>query len=365
MAFELGLVGLPNVGKSTLYNALTQAGALVANYPFTTIEPNVGVASVPDERLARIAEIIGPEEVVSATLRVVDIAGLVRGASAGEGLGNQFLSHIRAVDAIAMVVRCFESAEVAHVAAVLDPIDDIEIVEAELMLSDLGLVERQIERVADRAKAAPREHAAEIDALHSLADRLRRGRWLASEDLDTHERDQVARLDLLTTKALIYVANVGESDLPEGGPLAEQVRAHAARRQASCVVVCAQLEADLGVFTPEETAALLADVDLGGGGLRKLVQVGYAVLDYITFFTTTGGRQIRAWELQRGKTALDAAARVHSDMARGFVRAEVVSFDALDRAGSLARARDRGVLRLEGRDYLVEDGDIIHIRFTP
>jgi len=364
MALQLGLVGLPNVGKSTVFNALTRAGALVASYPFTTIDPNVGIAPVPDPRLARIAEIIQPEQVVPATLRVVDIAGLVRGASQGEGLGNQFLAHIRTVDAIAMVVRCFEDADVPHVTAILDPIGDIETVQLELILSDVTLVERQIERVRTRAKAAPREHAAELEALERVYQRLLQGQWLGREALDAHEQSAVASLELLSIKPIVYVANVGEGDLPGGGPLALRVRDYAEAQGAPCIVLCAQLESDLTAFSPEEAADLADAFGIGPGGLEQLVRVGYRLLDYVTFFTTTGGKQVRAWELPRGKTALDAAARVHSDLARGFVRAEVVSYEALDRAGSLARAREEGLLRLEGRDYVVQDGDVIHIRFA-
>lgn len=364
MALQLGLVGLPNVGKSTLFNALTRAGAMVASYPFTTIDPNVGVVPVPDPRLDRIAEIIAPEEVVPASMRVVDIAGLVRGASTGEGLGNQFLSHIRAVDAIAMVVRCFESSEVAHVTESLDPIDDIETVQLELILSDLSLLERHRERVQTRAKSAPREYAHEIAALDSIAHRLQSGQWLEQETLDEHEIQAIAGLDLLTIKPLIYVANVDEHNLPDGGALAAKVSSYAADHGVPAVVVCAQVEADLAEFPPDEAALLAAEMQIGVGGLRQLIGVGYRTLDYITFFTTTGEKQVRAWELQRGKTALDAAARVHSDLARGFIRAEVISFAALDRVASIAHAREQGLLRLEGRDYVVEDGDVIHVRFA-
>jgi hypothetical protein len=364
MALQLGLVGLPNVGKSTLFNALTRAGATVANYPFTTIDPNIGVVPVPDPRLDRIAEIIRPQEVVPATLRVVDIAGLVKGASHGEGLGNQFLSHIRAVDAIAMVVRCFQDENIAHVTASLDPVDDIETVQLELILSDLELVERQIERVQGRAKANPREYAGELEALESLARRLRAGEGLRRAELSPAEHEASAAVDLLTTKPLLYVANVEEGDLPQGGELARRVAAVAAAQGAPLVTLCAALEAELIEWEPAEARAYAQELDLQRAGLERFIEVGYSLLDYITFFTTTGGKEVRAWNLLRGQTALEAAGRIHTDMARGFIRAEVVHFDALDRAGSLAHAREAGALRLEGRDYVVQDGDVLHIRFN-
>lgn len=361
---QLGLVGLPNVGKTTLFNALTRAGATVANYPFTTIDPAVGVAPVPDPRLGRIAEIVRPQQMTPATLRVVDIAGLVKGASQGEGLGNQFLSHIRAMDAIAMVVRCFEDENVAHVTPTLDPIDDIETVQLELVLSDLEMVERQIERMLGRAKANPREFAAELEALESVAERLRAGDSLLRADLSLAERDATASIDLLTNKPLLYVANVAEGSLPAGGDLARRVAAYARERGTPTITLCAALEAELVEWEPADARVYASELGLERTGMERFVAAGYALLDYITFFTTTGDKEVRAWNLQRGRTAIEAAGRIHTDLARGFIRAEVVSFEALDRAGSMAHAREAGALRLEGRDYVVQDGDVLHIRFN-
>lgn len=364
MPMQLGLVGLPNVGKTTLFNALTRAGATVANYPFTTIEPAVGVAPIPDHRLERIAEIIRPHQVTPATLRVVDIAGLVKGASQGQGLGNQFLSHVRAMDVIAMVVRCFEDENVAHVTPTLDPIDDVETVHLELILSDLELLERQAERVRGRAKANPRDHSAELQALESAAERLRGGESLLRAELSVAERDAIAPIDLLTIKPVLYVANVAEGSLPMGGDLARRVETYARDHGAIAVTLCAALEAELVEWNPADARAYVGELGLERTGLERFIAAGYALLDYITFYTTTGGKEVRAWALRRGQTALEAAGRIHTDLARGFIRAEVVAFEALDRAGSMTRAREAGAMRLEGRDYVVQDGDVLHIRFN-
>ena len=364
MPLQLGLVGLPNVGKSTLFNALTLAGATVASYPFTTIEPNVGVVAVPDIRLGRIGEIIQPKRLVPATLRVVDIAGLVKGASHGEGLGNQFLSHIRGVDAIAMVVRCFEEEDIPHVAGGLDPLRDIEIIELELMLSDLELLERYLERVKTQAKGDPRAHAAEIALIERTMRALGEGQPVRAMTCEAEERELLAQVDLLTAKPLLLVANIAEADLPEGGDLAQRVLDYARENASQAVVLCAASEAELATWPAEDAQAYRAELGVADAGLPRFVRSGYGLLNLISFFTTTGGKEVRAWTLEAGQTALAAAGAIHTDMAQGFIRAEVVSYDHLDAAGSLVVAREQGQLRLEGREYIIQDGDVVHIRFN-
>ena len=364
MALQLGLVGLPNVGKSTLFNALTQAGAAVASYPFTTIDPNIGIVPVPDERLERIAAIVQPKRQVPATLRVVDIAGLVKGASQGEGLGNQFLSHIRGVDAVAMVVRCFQDDNIPHVTPQLDPIQDIETIELELILSDLEIMERHSERLQAQAKGRPQTYADDMAAIESITDGLQRGEPVRRMTLSESQVVVMGHLDLLTSKPLLYVANIGEDDLPDGGTLAAAVRQRAAEQGAQAVALCAALEAELAAWEPDEAAAYRQEVGLTASGLTRFIHAGYSLLDFITFFTTTGSKEVRAWTVVRGQTAVEAAAKIHTDMARGFIRAEVVSYGDLDRSGSVAAARDLGRLRLEGRDYVIQDGDVVHIRFN-
>lgn len=364
MALQVGIVGLPNVGKSTLFNALTQAGAAVAAYPFTTIEPNRGVAAVPDRRLEVLAEMVGPEQVTPATVEFVDLAGLVRGAHQGEGLGNRFLGHIRDVDAVAVVCRCFVDADVAHVDGTLDPVRDLEVLDLELILADLETVERRLDKARSAAKARPRDFEAELALLGELCERLQAGErasiWIASGE---QQRALAHEMRLLTAKPRFYVANVGEEDLPGGGLLAAQVARVAKAEGALSVVFCAQLEADLGEWPPDEAAAYRAEVGLQRSGLEALVWVGYQTLDLVTFFTIVGGREVRAWSVRRGATASEAAGKVHSDMERGFIRAEVVSFDQLKAAGNWLAARERGLVRVEGREYEVQDGDVCHFRF--
>ncbi len=365
MSLQIGIVGLPNVGKSTLFNALTKASAAVASYPFTTIDPNIGVAEVPDQRLSDVAAIVKPDEVKPTTIEFVDIAGLVQGAHKGEGLGNQFLGHIRNVHAVAMVVRCFADPDVAHVTAELDPLSDCEVIDLELVLADLATVERREDKVRSMAKAQPREFNLEMELLARLRAHLEGARLASQFPASRKEAELLVPLNLLTVKPRLYIANIGEDDLPENGALAERVLERARRENAQAVIICAQLEADLADWSPEEAAEYRSELGLETSGLERLVRAGYRLLDLITFFTATGTAVVRAWTLQRGQTAFDAAGKVHTDMQRGFIRAEVVSYPDLMAAGDFHAARERGLLRLEGRDYVVQDGDIIHIRFSP
>ncbi len=365
MNLQIGIVGLPNVGKSTVFNALTKAGAAVASYPFTTIDPNVGVAEVDDKRLRDIAALVGPQRVVPTAIQFVDIAGLVKGASRGEGLGNQFLGHIRNVDAIAMVVRCFRDPDVAHVSTDLDPQADIETIDLELILADLATVERRVEKVKSLAKARPKDYEAQLAWLTGLRRHLDDGARADRYGRVDREATWLEELNLLTAKPRLYVANVGEEDLPDGGELAAQVAETAAAEGTERVVLCALLETELAEWPPDEAAAYRAEVGLREPGLQTLVQAGYRLLNLITFFTTTGGQEVRAWTLRQGSPALEAAGKVHTDMQRGFIRAEVISYKDLMAAGSLAAAKEKGLLRLEGREYVVQDGDVIHFRFSP
>ncbi|MDX9831546.1 MAG: redox-regulated ATPase YchF, partial [Anaerolineae bacterium] len=337
----------------------------VASYPFTTIEPNVGIVEVPDPRLHDVAAIVQPDEVKPTTIEFVDIAGLVAGAHKGEGLGNQFLGHIRNVDAVALVVRCFEDPDVAHVTAELDPLADAEVLDLELMLADLGTVERREEKARSAAKAQPKEHAAELELLARVREHLARGSLASLLPLTPKEAEMLVPLNLLTAKPRLYVANVGEDALPEGGPLAAHVIRRAEAEGAQAVVICAACEADLADWAPEEAAEYRAELGLEASGLERLITASYRLLDLVTFFTATGTNVVRAWTLRRGQTVYEAAGKIHTDMQRGFIRAEVVAHADLVRVGDFARAREHGLLRLEGRDYQVQDGDVVHIRFSP
>ena len=364
MSLEIGIVGLPNVGKSTLFNALTNASAQVANYPFTTIEPNVGVVPLAEPRLDYVATLVQPQKVVPSTVRFVDIAGLVRGAHRGEGLGNQFLGHIRNVDAIAMVVRCFEDENVSHVDAWLDPVSDVETVWTELILADLEIVDRRIVKVQSSAKARPKDLAGELEWLSHLRDHLDAGHRARSLSTSEQESEWLSSMSLLTIKPYLYVVNVSEESLPHGGDLAAKVRDLATDEGVEAVALCAQIEMELQEWSPEEAAAYLADLDVAEPGLQRLVRAGYWVLNLITFFTATGTKTVQAWAIPAGTTAPRAAGKVHSDMERGFIRAEVVAFDDLKQSGSFAAAKEHGKLRIEGHEYTVQDGDVIHFRFN-
>jgi len=366
MSLQIGIVGLPNAGKSTLFNALTGAGASVASYPFTTIEPNVGVVAVPDPCLERLLEIARPERAVPATVKFVDIAGLVKGAHQGEGLGNQFLGHIRDVDAIAVVARCFADPNIAHVTDALDPEQDIGVLLLEMALADVTTVERRLAKVQTMRKGQPKESAlADEEALlNRVLAELGRGRQARTLGLEGQDYETLSALNLLTAKPLLYVANVSEGDLPDGGVRAASVQRLAEREGAESVTLCAALEADLQEWPADEAAAYRQDLGMTGSGLDTLIAAGYRLLHLITFFTIVGEKEVRAWPIPQGTTASRAAGRVHTDMERGFIRAEVVAYDDLVAAGSFAAAREAGRLRLEGRDYAVQDGDVITFRFN-
>ncbi len=367
MALEVGIVGLPNVGKSTLFNALTSGDvAAVAAYPFTTIDPNRGTVRVPDPRLDALARIVQPDIATPSTIEFVDIAGLVRGAHLGEGLGNQFLGHIRNVDAIAVVCRCFGDPDVAHVEGNVDPVRDLEILDLELTLADLEVVERRIDKVRSAAKANPREYAGELEVLKDLQNRLQAGErasvWAAGGESNAAYGKG---LSLLTAMRRVYLANTDEDDLPTGGALASAIAGVARAEDAPFVVLCAQLEAELVDWPAEEAAAYRAEVGLQNSSLELLAKAGYQALDLITFFTIVGGHEIRAWPVPRGTTAARAAGSVHTQMERGFIRAQVLAFDELVRVGGWNAARDEGLVRTEGRGYEIQDGDVCMFRFSP
>ena len=362
---ELGIVGLPNVGKSTLFNALTNAGAQSANYPFCTIEPNVGVVAVPDSRLDKLAEMYHPEKYTPAFIKFVDIAGLVRGASKGEGLGNKFLSHIREVDAIIHVVRCFEDGDIIHVDGSVDPVRDVETINLELIFADLEVVERRLDKVRKLSKN-DKSLLPEQDLLERLYEALQNGQCARTVEISDDERALIADARLLTLKPIIYVANVAENEVAGGyvdNPAYQKLAALVASEHAELIAVCAQIEAELSDMQGEEKRMFLADLGIQESGLDKLIRASYSLLGLISFLTA-GPQEVRAWTITRGTKAPGAAGKIHTDFERGFIRAEIVSFDDLVREGSIAAAKEKGLYRSEGKDYVMQDGDVVLFRFN-
>ena len=363
MGFRCGIIGLPNVGKSTIFNALSAAGAEVANYPFCTIDPNVGIVQVPDERLETISGIINPQKTTHTTMQFVDIAGLVKGASKGEGLGNKFLGHIRDVEAIVQIVRCFDNTDVAHIYGPVDPARDIEIINAELMLADLETVEKRIAKVERLAKSKDKQHARELKACNKLEEGLGKGIGARSITLDEGEREILSDLHLLTDKKVLYVANVSEFVMKGEGNYIKEIEAIAERDGAGVVTICGDMEAEIAELPFDERKEFLMDLGLEKSGLQKLIRSGYALLDLITFYTTTGP-ELRAWTVKKGTKAPQAAGKIHTDMERGFIRAEIVHYEDFNREGGLSVAKDKGLMRVEGKDYVILDGDIVYFRFN-
>jgi len=360
---KLGVVGLPNVGKSTLFNAITKAGAMSANYPFCTIEPNVGIVDVPDDRLYKLAALYDCKKITHTSLEFVDIAGLVKGASAGEGLGNKFLSHIREVDAIVHVVRCFDDANITHVDGSVDPKRDIETINTELILADLETLEKRINKTKTAMKSGDKKYVAELNILESLYKHLEKGEPVRTYECSEEDKEYIKSLFLLTDKPVIYAANISEDEIGTENAYVKTVREEAAKEGAEVIVVCAKTEEDLASLTQEEANEFLKELGIEESGLNKLVKACYKLLGLISYLTA-GEKETRAWTIVKGTKAPQAAGKIHSDFERGFIRAEIVDYDTLLELGSFNAAKEKGKVRSEGKDYVVKDGDVILFRFN-
>ena len=362
---KIGIVGLPNVGKSTLFNSITKAGAECANYPFCTIEPNVGVVAVPDERVEKLAEIYNPQKVTNAVVEFVDIAGLVRGASKGEGLGNKFLSHIREVDSILQVVRCFENSNIVHVDGNIDPLRDIETINLELIFADLETIEKRLDRARKLLKA-DKKYQFEIDTLERVKETLNAGKCARTLDYSEEEKEVLKESFLLTIKPVLYVANVSENELENAdtNPNVARVKEFAKTEGAEVIPLCVKIEEELSVLEKDEKTEMLEALGLDESGLDKLIKASYNLLGLMSFLTA-GEPEVRAWTIKKGTKAPQAAGKIHSDIERGFIKAEVVSFDDLMKCdGSMVQAREKGLIRQEGKEYIMQDGDIVLFRFN-